>query len=145
MNKATYLKHIYTLNQYAKSLNIQVKHSSNSFKYDPQTHSITCDVKLKANPYKYLCGYLHELGHAVQDISLFNTLHKSKAVYITIMIEQEHDAWYQGKHIAMSLGIWEDIQDIYMSEWSINWYGYIKTLPKLKVKDIKTLSSGYTI
>lgn len=144
MTKSVYLKCLYKLNQYAKSLNIQVNLNSTCFKYDPQTHTITCDHKLKHQYAKFLSGYLHELGHAIQTQSIFSKLKKNKITLITIMIDQENDAWYNGKCIAHELSIWDDIHHVYKDEWVRNWYTYISTLPKLKVNELKALSTGYT-
>ena len=143
MNIKAFNASLTKLKTFCKTHNIDIQLRSNTFEFDYDSYCIKCDYKLYNKP-QYICGLLHEIGHAIQNVSPFNDLKLNKTALIALMVEQEFSAWEIGKMLALNLHIYDDIESIYESEWARNWYTYIKHLPGCSVKELKTLRSGYT-
>lgn len=141
---STYNRCLNKCMQFANSKGIEVNTNSRTFAYHEDDARIDLSNKCKGQ-YKYICYFLHELGHVIQPDSLFHklkyqTLNTSKL----IILEQEYTAWILGFKIAKRLGIDAYIRDIYMKECSNALGSYMSYLNTAKKESIKYIAKhGY--
>ena len=130
--------------QFANSRGIDVNTNSRTFSYIEDDHLINLSNKC-AGQYKYICYFLHELGHATQPDSVFHKLkYKTHTINKLIILEQEYTAWVYGYRIAKRLNIDKYIKDIYIKEWSSAWHSYMMYLNRTNKTHIKYLAThGY--
>lgn len=130
--------------QFANSKGIEVNTDSRTFAFHPDEYRINLSNKCKGQ-YKYICYFLHELGHVIQPDSLFHKL-KYQTINTSrlIILEQEYTAWMLGFKIAKRLGIDAYIREVYIKECSNALGSYMTYLNTAKIDHIKYIAKhGY--
>jgi len=132
--------------EYAESRGIAVNRNSNSFAHVRSDSTITCPKNSKLN-LSYLVSLLHEVGHAIQPDSHFQSLRKSKTTTLALILEQEYQAWYIGLEVAKELHLPEALREEfiteYISQWSRYWVRYIRELNKYTANELNHQRSAY--
>jgi hypothetical protein len=141
---STYNRCLNKVMQYATKKGITVNPNSRTFLYLEEDNLINLSNKCKGQ-YKYICFFLHELGHAIQPDSIFHKLkYQTHNINKLIIFEQEYTAWVLGYQIAKRLHIDNTIRDTYFKEASLALGSYMTYLHKGKKEVIAHIAkNGY--
>jgi len=133
------------INEFAKKeLLIDVNLNSNDTYIDLENKIILIHNKQTINNKCF--SLLHELGHVIQPVSLFQIEKKNINVSKFLILEQEINAWDIGWLIAKYLKIDNKLNyDTYVKESANNLKSYIIMINEAGNKYIKTKAIDYTI
>ena len=121
---------------------------SNTFGFFVAEDHIVCPAQSKG--LSMITGLLHEVGHTVQENSVFKGLRKTNKRNKAIIAELEYTAWSHGWSIAEELNITsKELWLYYRQQWLTYWSEYIEriystTTDKLYVDSIADRYAPWT-